>query len=90
MPDDKRPHLKPRDIAEILRCDVAKPLLWIQRGELGAINISETPGKRPRWRIPWESWEAFQAARSNQPASPAPRPQRRRRRRDERIIEFFK
>jgi hypothetical protein len=79
-----------RGLAESLAIDQAKVLHWIHTGQLEAIDVSETPGGRPRWRIPAEAWERFCRARSNQANTATQQPaKRRRRRRDAKIIEFY-
>ena len=43
-------------------------LLWIHHGELKAINVGRSPGKKkPRWRITQAALDAFEALRSTPP-----------------------
>ena len=58
---------------------------WIHRGELHAIDVSRSPGGKPRWRITPEALEVFETARMHAP--PALRTRRRRRHPD--VIEFY-
>ena len=76
----------PADIAKALGVNQTKVLGWIRRGELRAVNVAATPGRRPRWRIAPEGLEAFLAARS---AQPPVKVTRRRRRADPQVIQFF-
>jgi transposase len=50
-------------------------LAWIRSGELRAINVGVSPGKKkPRWRISAESLAQFEAARTlATPSTPARR-----------------
>jgi hypothetical protein len=58
---------------------------WIRRGELAAINVGRTPGKKkPRWRVTESALAAFELART---ASPPPEPVRRRK---SAVLEFIK
>jgi len=58
---------------------------WIRRGELRAIDVSRTPGGKPRWRITPEALEAFELSRT---AEPTP-PRRRRKKKPADVVEFF-
>jgi hypothetical protein len=63
----------------------SKVLVWIDRGELLAINAAERPDGRPRWKISRESFDAFLLSRANRKSvSPT-----RRRRAAAEVIEFF-
>lgn len=75
----------PKDYAVKLGVDVGKVLAWIHSGELRAIDISQTRGGRPRWRIPQQAIVDFETARSTRPpAKPV-----RRRRKQIAVHEFF-
>ena len=76
----------PADIAKALGVNRTKVLAWIRRGELRAVNVAATSGRRPRWRIAQEALDAFLIARSPTPPLHAVR---RRRRADPQIIQFF-
>jgi hypothetical protein len=71
---------KPSEVAERYRIDTDKVFAWIRTGELPAINIAQSRGGRPRWRITPEALAAFEAARAAQPVI---RQTRRRRRQPE-------
>jgi hypothetical protein len=44
---------------------------WIRSGELKAVNVGQSVGKKkPRWRIPQAALDAFEAARTATPAAP--------------------
>jgi len=77
------------ELARALRVEQEKVLIWIHRGELGALNVAQSATGRPRWRIPREAWGAFAAKRSNGVPKPPPAPLRRRRRQDD-VIQFFR
>ena len=75
-------------IAESLGVNPHKVILWIARGELLAIDISQTRAKMPRWRIRREDFDAFLERRTS---SPTPKTVRRRRKRNaDGVIEFYK
>ncbi len=78
-----------RYIAESLGIDQSKVLHWIHSGQLAAVDVSERPGGRPRWRISDDAWQAFLAARSNQSRPTPPEPRRRRKRQDASVIQFY-
>lgn len=59
---------------------------WIRNGSLQAIDISRTPGGKPRWRITQEALDAFMERRASHPTPPTPK---RRKRRDDAVIEFY-
>jgi len=64
-------------LAKLLRNRPATVLGWIKTGELEAIDVSATPGGKPRWRITPDAWDRFAASRA---ATPAPKRRKRRRR----------
>lgn len=57
----------------------SKVLCWIRSGELRAVNLAETPGGRPRWKILPDALDEFLLSRQSTP----PTPRRRRRRQTE-------
>jgi hypothetical protein len=65
--------LRPQDIARALGIGHAKVLLWIQTGELKAINVSTKPTNRPRYKIRQEDYAAFLAGRETHRFVPATR-----------------
>jgi hypothetical protein len=76
-----------REFAERYKVGQHTVLAWIASGELAAINVSRTPGGKPRWRITQEAAQAFEILRSAQPA-PDPAPRRRRKRSDD-LVKFY-
>jgi excisionase family DNA binding protein len=66
-------HLTPPEVATLLRVARKKVLDWIRKGELRAVNVSNTV--RPRYRISPDSLHTFLRCREVQP------PQSRRRKR---------
>lgn len=66
-------------LARLLGVHPAKILAWIRSGELAAVDLAESRGGRPRWKILPEHLEQFLAARQSSP----PTPRRRRRRQTE-------
>lgn len=77
--------LTPPAIAEELSIRQSKVSAWIASGELIAVDLSESRGGRPRWRIRRSDLEAFLLRRqSKKPAEPV-----RRRKRQTGVIEFF-
>ena len=75
----------PREIAERYAVAPEKVLLWIDVGELAAVNVASPGSSRPRWRVTAEALEAFERRRAAVP--PAPRPKRRQRPAD--VKRFF-
>ena len=78
-------YLSPPQVAKRLAVDAHKVIDWIRRGEIPAIDVSATPGGRPRYRIAPADLAVFLATRS---AGPTPKAIRRRRK-DPLITEFF-
>ncbi|MGO8748326.1 MAG: DNA-binding protein [Thermoguttaceae bacterium] len=78
------------DVAARLGVNGSKVGLWIQTGELKAVNVATDPrGKRARWRITPEALSAFEAARAAVPTTAKiPKPSRERRANSEEI-EYF-
>jgi len=70
-------YLTPPELAKELRIRPDKVLTWIRSGELAAVDVSETIGGRPRWRISADDLDDFLKRRR---AQPAPKVTRRRRR----------
>ena len=56
--------LSPPQVARARGVKPAKVLVWIDRGELEAVNHAATAGGRPRWRISPEALAAFDRART--------------------------
>ena len=70
-------YLTPEMYAKKLGVSHDKVLVWINRRELYAVNVSNA--KRPRWRIPVNKIAEFEKLRSNQMAEPVQAKPRRRR-----------
>ena len=66
-------------LARLLGVHPAKILAWIRAGELAAVDLAESRGGRPRWKIMPAALDEFLAARASQ----SPTPSRRRRRQTE-------
>ncbi len=71
--------LTPNDIASKYGVDVKKVHFWIERGELGALNLAARPDGRPRYVILPDDLARFEQARRVVPKADQ-RPARRRRR----------
>ena len=78
-------YLSPPEIAKRYGVDPHKIIQWIRRGELIAIDVSSTPGGRPRYRISPADLAIFEATRT---AGPTPKAIRRRRK-DPSVTKFF-
>lgn len=84
------PWKKVKERAESIGVDQQKVLTWIHLGYLRAVDVSQSPGGRPRWRISDDDWAEFLASRSTQAAPPPPTEKpKRRRRTDSNVIEFY-
>lgn len=67
------------EVAEALRTSQSRVLGHIHAGRLGAVDISERPGKgRPRWRIPADELERFRTQRTCTRATASAAPAHRR------------
>jgi excisionase family DNA binding protein len=74
-------------VAERYSVNATTVLMWIHRGELRAVNVGRSPGKRkPRWRISESALSAFEESRTS--AAPVERAPRRRRQ-PEGIVKFY-
>ncbi len=71
-------------VAERLGTRTHTVTAWIKSGELRAIDISQSAGGRPTWRIMPEDLDAFIERRTHQAA-----PKRTRRKKRSNIKEFF-
>jgi excisionase family DNA binding protein len=77
--DDTTRWLTPPEIASRLGVARDKIMAWIRRGELTAVDLSESRGRRPRYRVDPRELERFLARRATTPppaktARRAPRP----------------
>lgn len=66
----EEPWLTPPQLAKKFAVGVEKVLAWIRNGELRAVNVAQTTGGRPRWRISPAALEAF--IRRRESAVPLP------------------
>lgn len=65
-PNESQRYLSTPHVAARLGINPAKVRLFIESGELEAIDISVHQGAgRPRWRVKREALEAFEKARSS-------------------------
>ena len=78
-------YLTPPEIAKRYGVDAHKIVAWIRRGELRAIDVSSTPGGRPRYRIAPADLAIFEQARAT---GPTPKITRRRRK-DPGVTQYF-
>jgi excisionase family DNA binding protein len=75
------------EVAERYSVDPHSVLDWVRSGELRAVNVGRSPGrKKPRWRIPLAAVEQFELIRS---FSPTPPRTRRRKRQPSEIIQYY-
>ena len=81
----EREYLTPPQVSALLGVGHEKLLAWIHSGELRAVDLSATRGKRPRWRISRQALDDFLSRRS---ASPPAKPRQRRRQPDN-VITFY-
>ena len=75
--DQRERYLTPTLIATRLRVSPEKVLGWIRKGELRAVNVSDS--HRPRYRVSPDDLEAFLEQREVQPRAPVERRRRRNR-----------
>ena len=73
-----------KQVAELLGIRTHGVSALIRSGQLRAIDVSLTPGGKPRWRIMPDDLDAFVLRRTHQ----APQPRRRRRKRPL-VKEYF-
>ena len=79
--------MTPSAFARRLGGGVHKVLGWIERGELGALNVATNPSGAKRWRILLEQIARFEAIRS---AIPRPALTRRRRKKMPKgFVEYY-
>jgi len=79
-------YFKPPAIAKRFQVKQQVVGKWIRSGELAAVDVSESRGRRPRWRVSQEALDAFLASRGNRP----PAKVTRRRRKSPGVTEFFR
>lgn len=68
-------YLTTRQVAQRLAVDPGKVRAWLRSGQLASIDVSEEPGKKPRYRISEDEVRRFEELRSVR------RPEAKRRRR---------
>ncbi len=70
-------YMSPLDVAKTLGVSSFKVRLWIEAGELDALNVATSRTSRPRWRIAQDAFDRFLTGRAATP-NPAREPRRRR------------
>jgi len=77
-----------RDLVTIYSVTEQTALGWIAQGDLAAINVGRTLGKKkPRWRITEKALADFELLRAAQTAPPTTR--RRKKKLSSDVVEFF-
>jgi transposase len=80
--------LSPKEISQRYGVDVHTVLGWIKSGELDAVNVGRSPGKKkPRWKSLPEHLASFELRRLS---SPPPQRTRRRKQATPNVIEFYR
>jgi hypothetical protein len=82
--------ITPAAFARRLGVGIHKVLAWIERGELGAINVASDPSalKRPkRWKILPEHVAKFEALRSANSRTSLPR--RHRKKKSPEFVKYY-
>ena len=74
-----------REAASVLKIRTHGVLSLIHSGELRGVDVSLTPGGRPRWRILQEDLEAFVTRRTHETQAP----RRRRRKLRTNVMQYF-
>jgi hypothetical protein len=86
--EDDRTHITPAELADKWGVTVSTVLVWINTGQLRAINVVTTVGLKRRWRIALKDLAEFEECRASRPASP--RPERRPRRSLPDVPNYFR
>ena len=81
----KPEYLTPPQVSALLGVGHDKILAWVHSGELRAVDLSATRGKRPRWRISRDDLDVFLACRS----ATTPPKTRQRRRQPDNVTTFY-
>jgi len=76
--------LSVREVAELLSIRTHGVTSLIRSCQLRAVDVSLTPGGKPRWRVDREELDSFIRRRTHEAA-----PKRRRRRRSKLVKEYF-
>ncbi len=85
----EKTHLSPAEIAAARGIAVHKVLSWVHSGQLEAVDVSEQPTGRPRWRISSQALADFDARRSSRHRYAKPTPLNARRKRNKHAgVEF--
>ena len=79
-----RPFFSVKQVAQLLAIREHSVLTLIKKGDLRAIDVSMTPGGKPRWRILPDDLDAFISRRTHQAAPP-----RSRRRKPKAIVKQY-
>ena len=58
------PWLTAAQVARTLRVNSDKIRSWIRSGELAAVDVSQSPGGKPRWRITPDALNEFAERRA--------------------------
>jgi transposase len=81
--------LSPKQVAQRYGVGVHSVLGWIRSGELEAVNVGRSLGKKkPRWKVLPEHLAAFELRRLSSP--PPPRTRRRKQTTASGVSEFYK
>ena len=75
----------PRELARMIRVSPDRVRAWIQRGELGAINVADKRSDKPRYIILPQHLDEFTRKRR---VNVEPKPTKRRRR-PATVIDFY-
>lgn len=86
-PDSGRTKLTPAEVAQLWGVSVGTIMTWIRNGELRAVNLARTLGRRSRYRIDVADLTKFENVRANRP--PVEVQRRPRKRTDDDTIRFY-
>lgn len=67
-----------KDVCERYRVSETTVLIWIQRGDLKAVNVAPVHGAKPQWRISARALEDFERSRTTYPKPKRQAPRRKR------------
>lgn len=87
MDPNAEPTLTVAEVAARRRVNRKRVLEWIAAGDLEAVDVTGTGGKRATWRISEDALAAFDEKRRYRPAPPA-RTKWSRPRRTSRVVQF--
>ena len=83
------PSMTVPEFARRYRMGQDKVRIFIQRGEILAVNTAMNEKKRPRWVIPPEALEQFEITRGTKARIETPRPAQKRAPVSDNVIKFF-